>query len=104
MIAPNAAGNAVHSTTRSKISQTWLVSHTGPMSAPSTGDSVPSKSIDSIRTWSWKYSRCRSRFGGAEPVREDGGGAVRGQVDLLGGGQPRHLDLQALDRDRRRAC
>ena len=30
MIDPNAGGNAVHSTTRQKISHTWLTSHTGP--------------------------------------------------------------------------
>ena len=28
-IEPKAAGNAVHSTTSTKISQTWLASHTG---------------------------------------------------------------------------
>ena len=30
-IASNAAENAVHSTTRTKISQTWLASQTGPI-------------------------------------------------------------------------
>ena len=31
MIDANASENAVHSTTRQKISQTWLASHTGPI-------------------------------------------------------------------------
>ena len=31
MIAANAEGNAVHTTTRAKMSQTWLASHTGPI-------------------------------------------------------------------------
>ena len=31
MIDANASANAVHSTTRQKISQTWLASHTGPI-------------------------------------------------------------------------
>ena len=35
-------------------------------SAPSSGSSTPSKSIDSTRTWSWKHSRCRSRSHAAE--------------------------------------
>src|SRR5207244_9326819 len=30
-------------------------------SMPPSGRGTPSKSIDSTRTWSWKYSRCRSR-------------------------------------------
>ena len=30
-IASNAEENPVHSTTRTKISQTWLASHTGPI-------------------------------------------------------------------------
>ena len=30
-IDPKASGNAVHSTTRTKISQTWLASQTGPI-------------------------------------------------------------------------
>jgi hypothetical protein len=30
-IAPNARGYAVHTTTSTKISHTWLASHTGPM-------------------------------------------------------------------------
>ena len=28
---PNGTGNAVQNTTSTKISQTWLASHTGPM-------------------------------------------------------------------------
>ena len=31
MIEPNASGKHVHSTTRTKISQTWFASHTGPI-------------------------------------------------------------------------
>ena len=31
MIAAKAVGNPVHSTTSTKISQTWLASHTGPI-------------------------------------------------------------------------
>src|SRR6478672_2266738 len=31
MIDANVSANAVHSTTRQKISQTWLASHTGPI-------------------------------------------------------------------------
>jgi hypothetical protein len=31
MIEPNAVGYAVHVTTRTKISHTWLASHTGAM-------------------------------------------------------------------------
>src|SRR3954452_1945743 len=31
MIAENALGNPVHSTTRTKINQTWLASQTGPI-------------------------------------------------------------------------
>jgi hypothetical protein len=31
MTAANTGGNAVHSSTTTKISQTWLASHTGPM-------------------------------------------------------------------------
>ena len=31
MIAANACGNPVQSTTRQKISQVWLASHTGPI-------------------------------------------------------------------------
>jgi hypothetical protein len=30
-IAPNAIGYAVHTTTSTKISQTWFASHTGPI-------------------------------------------------------------------------
>ena len=30
-MAAKASGNPVHSTTSTKISQTWLASHTGPM-------------------------------------------------------------------------
>ncbi len=30
-IAPKAVGYAVHTTTSTKISQTWFASHTGPM-------------------------------------------------------------------------
>ena len=30
-IAPNAVGYAVHTTTSTKISQTWLASQTGPI-------------------------------------------------------------------------
>src|SRR5579884_1023678 len=29
--------------------------------APPAGERTPSNSIDSMRTWSWKYSRCRRR-------------------------------------------
>ena len=31
VIDANASGNPVHSTTRAKINQTWLASHTGPI-------------------------------------------------------------------------
>jgi len=31
VIDANASANAVHNTTRQKMSQTWLASHTGPM-------------------------------------------------------------------------
>ena len=52
MIDANTSENAVHSTTRMKISHTWLASHTGPMEwsmtargrsprARATGDQVP---------------------------------------------------------------
>src|SRR5947209_6267172 len=35
----------------------WPARERSGTRAPSTGSSTPSKSIDSIRTWSWKYSR-----------------------------------------------
>ena len=40
VIEPNASGNAVHSITSTKISQTWLASHTGAIARlimPATG-------------------------------------------------------------------
>ena len=76
---------------------------------PPTGSRVPSKNIDSIRTWSWNHSRCR-RFGvaaaawacrcGAQcpDTCSPNDAATRGDPQPLGDAAAAgHVGLQAVD-------
>ena len=47
MIEPKASGKAVHITTRMKISQTWLASHTGDIELLMRARSASSRAVRS---------------------------------------------------------
>ena len=88
MIDANASENAVHSTTRMKINQTWFASHTGPIEwsiertrplAPlgAAGDEVPEPGAE--------VGAAEERVGGDADEQHDGDGVGSSSgADLLG--------------------
>ena len=91
VIDAKASENAVHSTTRQKISQTWLASHTGPIEWSMTargrspalgaaGDEVPEPGAE--------VGPAEERVGGDADEQHDGDGVAHpDRPPRLGGGR-----------------